>query len=68
LSAKKNARRTVNRLRVGLVAGAMVVAGMLLIAPNSLEVWASFPILLMVLIEEMIGRSLFYVVLYERVL
>jgi DMSO reductase anchor subunit len=68
LSAKPKAQWTVNRLRMGLIAGATVWVGILLVAPNPLGMWASLPILLMVLMEEIIGRRLFYGVLHERVL
>jgi DMSO reductase anchor subunit len=67
LSSKPNAEGTVRRLRVGLIAVAMLGAGILCIAPNPLGVWTSFPIFLMVLVEEIIGRWLFYEVLQERV-
>ena len=68
LSAKPKAQWTVNRLRVGLIAGAMLGAGILLAVPNPLGMWINLPLLLMVLMEEIIGRRLFYEVLYERVL
>jgi hypothetical protein len=68
LSAKPNARWTVNRLRVGLIAGAIVGAGILLVAPNLLGMWTGLPILLIVLVEEIIGRWLFYEALNERVI
>jgi DMSO reductase anchor subunit len=68
LSAKPNVRWTVNKLRVGLIAGAMLGAGILLVAPNLLGMWPSLPILLLVLVEEVIGRKLFYTALDERVI
>jgi hypothetical protein len=68
LSAKENAHWTVNRLRVGLIVGAIVGAGIMLSAPNPLVAWISLPILLLVIAEEIIGRRLFYEVIYERVL
>jgi DMSO reductase anchor subunit len=66
LSTKPNARWTVNRQRVGLIAAAMLGAGMMLVAPNLLGMWPSLPILLLVLVEEVIGRKLFYTALDER--
>jgi anaerobic dimethyl sulfoxide reductase subunit B len=66
LSAKEKAHGTVNRLRVGLIAGAMVGAGILFAVPNPLGMWISLPILLMVMVEETIGRRLFYDALQER--
>jgi DMSO reductase anchor subunit len=67
LSAKPNARWTVNRLRVGLIVCAIVGAGILSVAPNPLGMWISLPIFLIVLFEEIIGRKLFYKVLEEKV-
>jgi hypothetical protein len=66
LSAKPNARWTVHRLRGGLIAVAMLGAGILLAAPNQLGMWLSLPILLLVWVEEVIGRSLFYTALEEK--
>jgi len=68
LSAKPNARWVVYRLRVGVIAAAIVGAGMMLVAPNLLGMWRSLPILLLVLVEEVIGRKLFYTALDERVI
>mgnify|MGYP001470652589 CR=1 FL=1 len=68
LLAKGNTRWTINRLRVGLIAGTMVGAVILSVAPNPLGMWISLPILLIVMIEEIIGRWLFYEALKERVL
>jgi DMSO reductase iron-sulfur subunit len=62
LSAKGNAHRTVHRLRVGLIGATMFGAGMMSSAPNQIG-----PILLlMVIVEEIIGRWLFYAALHER--
>lgn len=68
LSAKSNAQWTVNRLRMGLIVGAMVGAGVMSVELNPLGMWISLPTLLMVLVEEIIGRRLFYLTLLERVL
>jgi DMSO reductase anchor subunit len=68
LSAKPKTRWTVNRLRVGLIAAAMLGAGIMLVAPNPLGMWTSLPVLLLVLVEEIIGRGLFYEALQERVI
>ena len=68
LSAKPKAQWTVNRLRVGLIAGAMVGAGIMSVAPNPLGMWISLPIFLLVLMEESIGRWLFYDALKEKAL
>jgi DMSO reductase anchor subunit len=66
LSAKPKAQGLLNKLRMGLIAGAMVVAGIMSVVPNPLGMWTSLPILLMVLVEEIIGRWLFYEALQER--
>jgi anaerobic dimethyl sulfoxide reductase subunit B (iron-sulfur subunit) len=68
LSAKENAEGPVHRLRVGLIAGTFIGAGMMLVAPNLLGMWLSLPIFLMGLVEEMIGRWQFYAVLDERLI
>jgi DMSO reductase anchor subunit len=68
LSAIENAHWTVNRLRVGLIAGAMIGVGTMFVLLNLFGMWASFPILIVVLMEEIIGRRLFYEALNERVL
>jgi DMSO reductase anchor subunit len=66
LSTKDKTRETVNRLRVGLIACAIVGAAILSVAPNPLGVWTSLPIFLIVLIEEIVGRWIFYEALQER--
>jgi len=66
LSAKPNAQWTVNRLRVGLIAGGIVGAAIISVAPNPLGAWISLPTFLIVLVEEIIGRWLFYEALQER--
>jgi anaerobic dimethyl sulfoxide reductase subunit B (iron-sulfur subunit) len=66
LSAKEKAHETVHRLRVGLIAGAMLGAGILFVVPNPLGVWTSLPILLMVMFEEVLGRLQFYTALEEK--
>jgi DMSO reductase anchor subunit len=68
LSAKPKTRWTVNRLRVGLIAAAMLGAGIMLVTPNLPGMWLSLPILLLVLAEEIIGRGLFYEALHEKIL
>jgi DMSO reductase anchor subunit len=68
LSAKGNARWTINRLRVGLIVAAILGTVVLSVAPNQFGMWISLPILLIVLMEEITGRWLFYEALKERVL
>ena len=68
LSAKPKNQWTVNRLRMGLIAGAMLGAGIMSAVPNPLGMWASLSILSIVLVEEVIGRRLFYEILEEKIL
>jgi DMSO reductase anchor subunit len=68
LSAKRKAEESANRLRVGLIVTAIIATGIMFIVPNLTSVWVSLPIFLMVLVEEIIGRKLFYASLQERVL
>jgi DMSO reductase iron-sulfur subunit len=66
LSAKPNAQWTVNRLRVGLIACTMVGAAIMSVVPSPLGAWISLSFFLTVLVEEIIGRLLFYEALKER--
>ena len=66
LSAKPKAQWAVHRLRVGLIAAAMLGAGIMSVAPNQAGMWISLPIFLMVMMEEIIGRWLFYEALQTR--
>jgi len=68
LSAKSHARWSVNKLRVVLIAGGIVGAGILTVAPNQVGMWTSLSILLIVMVEEIVGRWLFYEALQERVI
>jgi anaerobic dimethyl sulfoxide reductase subunit B (iron-sulfur subunit) len=67
LSEKGNVDRTVSRLRVGLIVTAIILTGIMSITPNPPVVWTSLPIFLMVMIEEIIGRWLFYNMLNDRI-
>ena len=68
LSAKEKAHETVDRLRVNLIAGAIIGAGIMSVAPNQIGMWVSLPIFLIVVVEEIIGRWLFYEALHEKTL
>jgi anaerobic dimethyl sulfoxide reductase subunit B (iron-sulfur subunit) len=68
LSAKEKKHETLNRLRVGLIAAGMFGAGILSIAPNQFRAWISLPIFLIVMVEEIIGRWLFYKALHGKTL
>jgi hypothetical protein len=45
----------------------MLGAGILSIAPNQFGIWISLSIFLIVLVEEVLGRWLFYDALKERI-
>jgi DMSO reductase anchor subunit len=66
LLAKPKAEGSAINWRVVGIAGAMAGAGILLVAPNQAGMWASLPIFLMVLVEEIIGRVLFYTALEDK--
>jgi DMSO reductase anchor subunit len=68
LSAKEKAHKTVDGLRVGLIAAAMAGAGIMSIAPGQAGAWISLPIFLIVMVEEIIGRWLFYEALHRKAL
>jgi hypothetical protein len=44
----------------------MIGLGVMSIKPNPLGAWINIPILLMVMVEEVIGRVLYYKVLEEK--
>jgi DMSO reductase anchor subunit len=66
LSVKPKTEGSVIRLQVGLIACAIVGTVIMSIVPNPLGMWISLPIFLIVLVEEIIGRWLFYEALKER--
>ncbi len=66
LSAKPKAEGISANLRVGLGAAAMLGAGMLSLASNPPGVWTGPVLFLLVMIEEVIGRALFYTALEDR--
>jgi len=66
LSAKPKAEGSATSSRVGLSAAAMLGAGILLFALNQFGVWISFVLFLLVIVEEIIGRVLFYTALEEK--
>jgi anaerobic dimethyl sulfoxide reductase subunit B (iron-sulfur subunit) len=68
LSAKVNARWAVSRLRGGLIAVALLMAGILSVASSLLGGWISPALFLLIMMEEAIGRVLFYDALHERVI
>ncbi len=66
LSAKPKARWSVTSLRVGLSAAAMLEAAILLFASNRSGVCASSFLFLLVVMEEVIGRVMFYEALHGK--
>jgi DMSO reductase anchor subunit len=66
LSAKPMAEGAIANLRAGLGAAAMLGAGMLSLASNPPGVWISPVLFLLIMIEEVIGRVLFYTALDDK--
>jgi hypothetical protein len=66
LSVKPKADGLATSIRVGLSAAALLGAGILLFAPNPPGVWISPALFLLIIIEEIIGRVLFYTALEEK--
>jgi DMSO reductase iron-sulfur subunit len=66
LSKKHKVHEIVDRLRAGLIAVAIIGAGIMSIAPNQTWTWISLPILLIVMVEEIIGRWIFYEALHSK--
>jgi DMSO reductase iron-sulfur subunit len=68
LLAKEKINLTANRLRGGLIAAGMLGAGIMSISPNQPWMWISLPLFLIVVVEEIIGRWLFYEALHRKAL
>jgi anaerobic dimethyl sulfoxide reductase subunit B (iron-sulfur subunit) len=66
LSAKPKAEGSATSIRVWLSAAALLGAGILLFASNLPGVWISPALFLLIIIEEIIGRILFYTALKEK--
>lgn len=60
LSARHTAHRGTRRLRLGLILAGIGLGAALAWAPDAPGVWIMFPIFLVVLAEEILGRWLFY--------
>jgi len=54
------ARGTVHRLRLGLIGAGMLGAAALPLAGDKAGAWITFPIFLIIMVEETLGRWLFY--------
>jgi len=59
-SGQEKFHETVGRLRVAGIALAMVGIGILPIVTEPAQLWLSFPLILLILAEEVLGRWLFY--------
>jgi DMSO reductase iron-sulfur subunit len=66
LSAKDKVHEAAGKLRAGLIAAAIIGAGIMSVAPNQFGAWISLPIFLIVMVEEIIGRWLFYMALHRK--
>ncbi len=60
LSARTTAHRGTRRLRLGLILTGIALSGALLIVPPPAGMWLIFPIFIVALFEEILGRWLFY--------
>ena len=60
ISGGQSADVTVHRLRLGLIGAGMLGAAALSIAGDKAGAWLTFPIFLIIMAEETLGRWLFY--------
>jgi len=68
LSERFQPHKMANRLRLGLIGLGLVGAGMIVLIPGVVAAWMIVCIFILVLVEEFIGRWLFYAALDERVM
>ena len=66
LSERDSVHPTANRFRLGLIVLAAIGMAMMFTIPNVLERWMIVPVFFIALIEEAIGRWLFYEHLHQR--
>jgi hypothetical protein len=66
LSERDQAHQTARLLRLGLITLGMVGALGMIFSPDLLESWIAIPIFMICLLEEGIGRWLFYEALHQR--
>jgi hypothetical protein len=68
LAGWDHAHPAAHRLRLGLVGVGLVGVVILSVVPNTARIWLVAPLLIITLIEEVIGRWLFYEHLHQRIL
>jgi DMSO reductase anchor subunit len=68
LSERNQVQKSAGRLRLGLIVLALVGVVVMIFIPNGARTWFAIPLFLIALFEEIIGRSLFYGQLHNRIL
>jgi DMSO reductase anchor subunit len=68
ISERNKVHKTVSRLKLGLLVLALVGVAVVVFTPDTARAWLAVPIFLIVLMEEIIGRWLFYDHLHQRIL
>lgn len=66
LSTKETARETVNRLRLGMIAGSIAWAWLAARSTGVPAAWVTFPIFLLGLLQESLGRWQFYALRQDK--
>jgi anaerobic dimethyl sulfoxide reductase subunit B (iron-sulfur subunit) len=66
LTTKSKVGGAANSLRVGLIVAAALGAGIISILPNLTGMWSMLILFMLVIIEEIIGRALFYTALEDK--
>jgi anaerobic dimethyl sulfoxide reductase subunit B (iron-sulfur subunit) len=68
VSDRGQAHQAARRLRLGLIVLALAGVAVMVLFPGANRVWLIIPIFLIVLVEEIIGRRLFYEHLHQRII
>jgi DMSO reductase anchor subunit len=68
LSDRNQVHHTARRFRLGLIVLALAGVATMYLVPDSIGRWLAVPIFVIVLVEEVIGRWLFYEHLHQRIL
>ena len=68
LTERDSAHPTANRFRLGLIVLVSIGLVLMFVVPGTIGEWVIFPVFVVALFEEMLGRWLFYERLHHRVL
>ena len=68
LTDRDHAHQAAHRLRLGLIGVGLIGVAAMYIVPSAVRGWLMIPIFLIVLLEETVGRWLFYEHLHRRIL